>query len=141
MGSQEDYFVLRNWELQGSVDGAKWITLERHEDDPTLAPNFGEGAWSIPNRGRAGQCPEAYPEGRLGCRTVSCSCPIVVLMYSCLVVVLYLSCTCPVGNPVALTPHHTTPTQRVQAFPKLQNKNLTSVFSTSVIFRHKIAQN
>ena len=32
-----------------------------------------------PFRGRAGQCPEACPEGRLGCRTVSCSCPIVVL--------------------------------------------------------------
>ena len=30
-------------------------------------------------RGGAGQCPEACPEGRLDCRTVSCSCPVVAL--------------------------------------------------------------
>ena len=43
------HYVLRNWELQGSVDGAEWITLKRHKDDSTLTSNFGEGAWSIPN--------------------------------------------------------------------------------------------
>ena len=53
---------------------------------------------NVSARGGAGQCPEACPEDRLDCRTVSCTCPVLVLYlsYTCPILVLYLSCTCPI---------------------------------------------
>ena len=40
--------ALRNWELQGSADGAFWTTLRRHVDDVGLADVAGATAtWSL----------------------------------------------------------------------------------------------
>ncbi len=39
---------LRNWELQGSVDGTTWQTLRRHENDASLADySMSTAAWPV----------------------------------------------------------------------------------------------
>lgn len=45
----EDYRMqaLRNWELQGSLNGSDWITIKKHEDDRTLNKPNGVATWYI----------------------------------------------------------------------------------------------
>ena len=39
---------LRNWELQGSLDGTTWQTLRRHENDTSLAVvSMSTAAWPV----------------------------------------------------------------------------------------------
>ncbi len=40
-------YVLRHWELQGSVDGAAWETLRRHVNDAAIAGALAETDWAI----------------------------------------------------------------------------------------------
>jgi hypothetical protein len=39
--------LLRNWQLQGSVDGQTWTTLRTHTDDGTLTQRTVSGYWPI----------------------------------------------------------------------------------------------
>jgi hypothetical protein len=42
------YDALRNWELQGSNDGAEWSTLKQHQNDKSLKAERGSvAAWSV----------------------------------------------------------------------------------------------
>ena len=54
-------------------------------------------------KGRAGQCPEACSEGRLSLAVGQCLVVILYLSCTCHVLVMYLSCTCPAAKP-ALCP-------------------------------------
>jgi len=38
---------LRNWELQGSIDGNTWETLRVHVDDQSLKGEYGTASWSV----------------------------------------------------------------------------------------------
>jgi len=38
---------LRNWDLQGSVDGTLWTTLRRHHKDDSLSGKFSMCTWPI----------------------------------------------------------------------------------------------
>ena len=43
-----DHHKLRNWELQGSLDGTTWQTLRRHENDASLAEvAMSTAAWPV----------------------------------------------------------------------------------------------
>ncbi len=41
------YYALRHWELQGSVDGAAWETLQRHDNDTAIDLPMQEADWAI----------------------------------------------------------------------------------------------
>ena len=42
------HHVLRNWALQGSVDGNSWFTLRHHFNDTAMKDEkFSVGAWSV----------------------------------------------------------------------------------------------
>lgn len=48
-----DKFKLRNWELQGSDDGAAWVTLRTHANDSALKGSMGTAAWPVEGADRA----------------------------------------------------------------------------------------
>jgi hypothetical protein len=47
-GAVGEEYLLRNWELQGSDDGASWTTLRRHDDDESIeATDFFVSHWTV----------------------------------------------------------------------------------------------
>eukprot|EP01012_Entosiphon_sulcatum_P025638 TRINITY_DN30990_c0_g1_i1.p1 TRINITY_DN30990_c0_g1~~TRINITY_DN30990_c0_g1_i1.p1 ORF type:complete len:268 (+),score=53.74 TRINITY_DN30990_c0_g1_i1:36-839(+) len=40
-------FFMRNWDLQGSADGQKWVVLSTHRNDTTLSPEQLTAAWTV----------------------------------------------------------------------------------------------
>jgi len=44
-----DGYHLRNWVLEGSIDGKTWSTLSTHQNDSTLNMKGGIGKWVVSN--------------------------------------------------------------------------------------------